>query len=91
MDLVVVIRVVIRVAGGAHAVCMNGAGELGVHVAERRALVQPQQVAGSEHGAQRGDHHEGAEQRHVEARCRVVGAEDGGELAPEAGQAGQAE
>ena len=64
-----------------------------VRLAERGALVQPQQVAGGEHRADGGDHHQRAVQRlSLEARAgRAVRAEDRRELAPEPGQAGQAE
>ena len=40
-----------------------GAGELGGRLTERGALVQPQQVAGGQHGAEGGDDGEHAEQR----------------------------
>src|SRR3546814_330373 len=65
--------------------------ELGLGGAERGALVEPQQVAGGEDGADGGDHHVDPEELLGEARRRVVGGEDGGELAPEPGQAGEAE
>ena len=55
------------------------------------ALVQPQQVAGGEHGADRGDDHVGAEDALVQPRGRAVRREDRRELAPEPGEAGQTE
>ncbi len=66
-------------------------GELLFRRAERRPLEHPQQVAGSEDGADGGDHHVAPEQCLRQALGRVVGGQNGGELAPEAGQAGQAE
>ena len=42
--------------------------ELRGRLAEGRALVQPQQVAGGEHGADGGDDHQRAEQRQARAR-----------------------
>ncbi len=58
--------------------------------AEGRALVEPEQVAGGQHGADGGDDHVEPEQPDV-GHVGFVGREDGGELAPEPGQARQAE
>ena len=66
-------------------------GELFFGRAEGGALQQPQQVGGGQHGTDGGDHHVRAEEVDRQAGRRVVGGQDGGELAPEPGQAGQAE
>ena len=71
-------------------------GELRRGLAERRALVQPQQVGGGQHRAERGEHRQHTEQREAETTegqaftvQRVPGAQDRGELPPESGQTGQ--
>ena len=76
-----------------------GVLELGLHLAHRHPLEHPEQVAGGEHGADRGDHHVDAERgeravepvEQAERQLRLVGREDRRELAPEPGEAGEAE
>ena len=79
-----------QVLGHVHVVDV-GLGELLLGRAEGDPLEHPQQVAGGEDGADGGHRHVGAERRLVEAVGRLVGGQDGGELAPEPGQAGQAQ
>ena len=89
LSLVVIVIVVDGRPDGVRRRCVPG--ELRARVAEGRALVQPQQVGRGEHRAQGGEHHQGPVQRLGQPEAGAVRRQDRRELAPEAGEAGQAE
>ena len=65
--------------------------ELLFRLAKRDALEQPQEVAGREHGAERCNHHERAEESDRQPCRRLIGRQDRGELTPETGKPGEPE
>src|SRR4051812_24436437 len=62
--------------GGGRVVDVGIVGELGLGSAEGDPLVEPEQVAGGEDGADGGDDHERAEQPLAQRAARFVGRED---------------